>query len=85
MITPIMMRPPPTQEMILGTWREIRLWTANARTSSTHRRLDTRLGETSCSDLVRVVKARRPDTDSPAGKLSLSCHTSCHSCPGDSA
>ena len=66
MITPMMMRPPPTQEMILGTWRVIRLWTANARTSSIqHWRLETRLGETSCSDLVRVVKARRPDTDSP--------------------
>ena len=66
MMTPRMMRPPPLQVMMLGSWRVIRLWTANARTSSIqHWRLDTRLGETSCSDLVRVVKARRPDTDSP--------------------
>ena len=42
-----------------------RLWTAKATTSSTQRRLATRLGEASCSDRVSVVKATSPDTDNP--------------------
>ena len=49
-----------------------RLWTAKATTSSTQRRLATRLGEASCSDLVSVVKATSPDTDRAEDKMLLS-------------
>ena len=37
----------------------------NASTSSRQRRLATRLGEMSCRERVRVVKATSPDTASP--------------------
>ena len=65
MMTPSMMRPAPRQERGLGSSIVIRLCTPKASTSSTHRRLDTRLGDTSCSDLVSVVKANSPDSDKP--------------------
>ena len=65
MMTPMMIKPAPTQERMLGTSMVMRLCTPKASTSSTHLRLDTRLGDTSCSDLVRVVKASNPDSDKP--------------------
>merc|ERR1719195_2444575 len=63
--TPRMMRQPPRLATRLGAVEVSRLWTAKATTSSTQRRLATRLGEASCSDLVSVVKATSPDTDNP--------------------
>ena len=60
-----MMRPAPRQESRLGASMVIRLCTPKASTSSTHRRLDTRLGETSCSDFTAVVNASSPDSDRP--------------------
>ena len=65
MMTPVMIKPAPTQERRLGTSMVMRLCTPKASTSSTHLRLATRLGDTSCSDLVRVVKASSPDSDKP--------------------
>ena len=64
-MTPMMIKPAPTQERRLGTSMVMRLCTPKASTSSTHLRLDTRLGDTSCSDLVRAVKASNPDSDNP--------------------
>ena len=52
-------------ERMLGAWRVMTLCTRKAPTISRQRRLDTMLGETSCRDRVRVVKAIRPDTDNP--------------------
>ena len=68
---PISMRPPPTQERTPGARPVTRLWTQKARTSSRVLRLATRLGEMSCRDLVRVVKATRPEKASPAMFLSV--------------
>ena len=52
-------------------------WTRKARTNSRDLRLDTRLGEISCRDRVRVVKARRPDTARPEsdGVIAMSIKT----------
>ena len=59
------MRAPPRLE-VRGGARPVRiLWTRKARTSSRVRRLATRLGEINWRDLVRVVKASRPETDRP--------------------
>ena len=66
-----MMRPPPVLATRLGAVEVSRLWTAKAATSSTQRRLATRLGDTSCSDLVSVVKATSPDTDRAEDKMLL--------------
>ena len=59
----------------LGRVEVSRLWTAKATTSSTQRRLATRLGEASCSDRVSVVKATSPDTDNP-GEVKLYYYSS---------
>ena len=59
------MRPPPRQESRLGARPVMMLWTQKARTSSRVLRLATRLGEMSCRDLVRVVKANSPERARP--------------------
>ena len=60
------MRAPPRLE-VRGGARPVRiLSTRKARTSSRVRRLNTRFGEINWRDLVRVVKASRPETDRPA-------------------
>ena len=65
MITPVTMRPPPRLDNKLGLWPVIRLCTMKATTSSEQPRLDTRLGQASCRDLVWVVKASSPEMESP--------------------
>ena len=62
---PRMMRPPPMLERMLGARPVMMLCTRKAPTISRQRRLDTMLGETSCRERVRVVKATRPHTDKP--------------------
>ena len=66
MMTPMRMRPPPVTESMAGLWPVMRLCTRKATMSSVQPRLDTRLGQASWRDLVWVVKARSPDTESPA-------------------
>ena len=49
-------------------------WTRKARTNSRDLRLATRLGEISCRDRVRVVKARRPETARPESDVIIRTH-----------
>ena len=65
--TPLRMAPPPRQEGREGLSPVRRLCTRKASTSSRVLRLDTRLGEISWRDLVRVAKASRPETARPGG------------------
>ena len=65
MMTPRLMSTAPRQESRLGASMVMRLCTPKAITSSEHRRLATRLGDTSCSDLISVVKASSADNDKP--------------------
>ena len=65
MMTPNAISKPPVTETKSGNSPSMRLWTLNARTSSKHLRLATRLGEISWRDLVRVVKANNPEIDNP--------------------
>ena len=65
------MRPPPRQESRPGARPVTMLWTQKARTSSRVLRLATRLGEMSCRDLVRVVKASSPDRARPTSFMSV--------------
>ena len=64
-MTPRMMRVPPTEVMTSGIELLMMAWTEKASISSKHLRLATMLGEINCRDIVRVVKATRPDTDKP--------------------
>ena len=64
--TPLRIAPPPRQEEREGLTPVRRLWTRKARTSSRVLRLDTRSGEISWRDLVRVAKASRPERDRPS-------------------
>ena len=65
--TPLRMAPPPRQEGREGLTPVRRLCTRKASTSSRVLRLDTRLGEISWRDLVRVAKASSPETARPGG------------------
>ena len=60
------MRDPPRLEVRGGARPVMILSTRKARISSRVRRPDTRLGEINWRDLVRVVKASRPETARPA-------------------
>ena len=66
-----MTRRPPAEERRLGVAPVMRDWTRKAATISRQRRLDTRLGEMSCRDLVRVVKASSPDRARPTSFMSV--------------
>ena len=70
------MSPPPSQERVCGGCPVMTAWTRKARTNSRDLRLATRLGEISCRDRVRVVKARRPETARPESDVIIRTHQS---------
>ena len=78
MMTPVMMRQPPMLDSSSGLCPVMMLCTMKATTSSEQPRLDTRVGQASCRDLVWVVKARSPDTESPAYMATMSGVTRAH-------
>ena len=64
-MTPRMMRVPPMEEMTSGMELLMMAWTEKESISSTHLRPATMFGLINWRDIVRVVKATRPDNDKP--------------------